>query len=593
MGWFYTGFLSFTACVIRPKYSNQLTLSVLIVVLYIISTLLFRNYLPAASIVIRVVAVVFTGVGALVWSHSAETSNRQHFKDVMSIEDAVRENKESSEARIKAEATADAECNLMAFLCHEIRNPFNGITGSLEEISIGLDKLGSSPQCEELNAWAKTALTSSKYLIDILDNVLDQSKLAQGKLVLDARPINLDTLCQSVVRMLRPTRNEGVEISVTVPTDLTVNSDATRWHQLLVNLMSNALKFTTKGKVHLLVKPMLDNKFLYVEVCDDGPGISAELLPRLFEKYAQGGFHKGSGLGLSIAQLIVRLMGDDIKVESPYKRNTVGGERGGEGGGWVQGSRFYFTVPLLAPKQGAVGSKASAVTGGFGGAIGGYAGGQAGEAVGAGTSRAVEAAKKAAPFALVEALASGSAALGGPGDAQRVDGAIGGGGPWRKLAKLNVLVVEDDMLNCIIIEAKLKRAAQDVCAELHCEAVHSGEAAIEKYDKIKAGGSRESGSVGGDRYVDLVLMDEHMENGGGTLKGTETIQILRQHGCRSVVVACSGNCLPADRERYIQAGAAHVWPKPYPDMSVMSQDLLRWFGPNHSQDQEAIDIAVV
>jgi signal transduction histidine kinase len=588
MGWFYTAFLSFTACAIRPKYSNQLTLSVLTTVLYIISTLLFRNYLAAPSIIIRVVVVLFTAVGALIWSHSAETANRQHFKDVMSVEDAEQENKQSSEARIKAEVRADAECNLMAFLCHEIRNPFNGITGSLEEISIGLGKLGSSPECEELNAWAKTALTSSKYLIDILDNVLDQSKLEQGKLVLDARPINLDTLCQSVERMLRHTRNEGVEILVTVPTDLTVNGDATRWRQLLVNLMSNALKFTPdQGKVNLTVKPTPDNKLLCVEVCDDGPGISAELLPRLFEKYAQGGFHQGSGLGLSIAQLIVRLMGDDIKVESPYKRHTAGGGRGGDG--WVQGSRFYFAVPLLAPKQGAVGSTASAVPGGgFGGAVRGAVGGNAGEAVGAGIPRAVEAAKKAAPFASIEALASSSAARDGLADRNN-----GGIGPWRKLAKLNVLVVEDDMLNCIVMQAKLKRAAQDVCEELHCEAVHSGEAAIEKYDEIKAGGSRESGFVGGDRYVDLVLMDEHMENGGGTLKGSETIQILRQHGCRSVVVACSGNCLPADRERYIQAGAAHVWPKPYPDMSAMSQDLLRWFGPNHIQDQGAIDIAVV
>jgi CheY-like chemotaxis protein len=135
------------------------------------------------------------------------------------------------------------------------------------------------------------------------------------------------------------------------------------------------------------------------------------------------------------------------------------------------------------------------------------------------------------------------------------------GGPWRKLAKLNVLLVEDDMLNCLVMKAKLRRAAEVVCEELQCEAVHSGEGAIEKYDEIKARGNRESGSVGGDKFVDLVLMDEHMENGGGTLKGTETIQILRQHGCKSVVVACSGNCLPADRERYMQAGAAHVWPK--------------------------------
>jgi signal transduction histidine kinase len=167
--------------------------------------------------------------------------------------------------------------------------------------------------------------------------------------------------------MLRHTRNEGVEILVTVPADLMVNGDETRWRQLLVNLMSNALKFTTKGQVHLSVEPNPETQQLYVEVCsvvyvevssvvyvevcsvvyvsgciclcsytlrqvcDHGPGISAELLPRLFQKYAQGGFHKGSGLGLSIAQLIVRLMGADIKVESPYKDTGGGGAGAGAG----------------------------------------------------------------------------------------------------------------------------------------------------------------------------------------------------------------------------------------------------------------------
>jgi len=144
--------------------------------------------------------------------------------------------------------------------------------------------------------------------------VLDQSKLEQGKLVLAEKEICFDLLCQSCLSMLQHTKQPGVSLTVDVPTGLTIIGDHMRWHQVLVNLLrcplvfhatqyiltpnllSNALKFTSHGAVTLTVVPV-GSSTLHVAVSDTGPGISAELAPRLFQKYAQGATsHKGSGL---------------------------------------------------------------------------------------------------------------------------------------------------------------------------------------------------------------------------------------------------------------------------------------------------------
>jgi signal transduction histidine kinase len=401
----------------------------------------------------------------------------------------------------------DTERNMAAFLCHEIRNPLNGLTGSLDQIHQSV--LRGSAEPVKISDWCRCGLVSAKHLSDILDNVLDQSKLEQGKLVLDSKPVDLSRLCASVADMLQQTKQERVEFVTTVPGGLTILGDAVRWRQLLINLVSNALKFTKSGRVSLTIKCIdkegVDggSRDLLVEVCDTGLGIPAALMPTLFRRYAQGGFHAGSGLGLNIANQIVELMGSGtIQVMSPWQEDCS------------VGTRFSFTVcgPVFC------------------------------DITPAETCSTLQKESGTAVLPKLELRPSQPA----------VDA-------------LTVLLVEDDTLNVMIMTAKLNQLST-VCGHITIKVAHSGEDALALYDEELEG------------LVSLIIMDEHLQQGGGTLKGTETTKQLRGKGCKAVIVACSGNCLAADTAPYLEAGSTAAWPKPYPDNAKITDDLLRWFG---------------
>jgi signal transduction histidine kinase len=305
--------------------------------------------------------------------------------------------------RLKAEAKAEADNGFVAYLCHEIRNPFNGIVGyaeftvdqirgllegqayakqCVEQLASG-EYGGESPQQQQLmqqqqqqllsnmlqassdvelgnhqqmkqvdgqtaalmqvQEWCSRILECSGHVSEILDNALDLSKLEAGNLVLHNQPLNMHQLVHEVFLLLNSTiQSPKVEFQARVKEDLWVLGDRLRWKQLLVNIVSNAFKFTKKGfvRVGIELTPALG---LLVEVCDTGPGIAKDDYKLLFSKYSQVGIRidgslrkvkkrKGTGLGLAIAQLIARLLGAEIQVESPWTR------------GWP-GSRFFFYVP--------------------------------------------------------------------------------------------------------------------------------------------------------------------------------------------------------------------------------------------------------
>jgi signal transduction histidine kinase len=153
----------------------------------------------------------------------------------------------------------------VSLLCHEIRNPLNGVAGSLEQICYELEQIfgqqkqqpqqpqpqppqppiitavasAAADKAKGVIEWCNTAAHSCSYVIEILDNVLDQSKLEQGKLILDSQPVDLHSLCSSVMNMLLHTKKEGVRVVLNVEVGLVVLGDEVRWAQLLVNMLSN------------------------------------------------------------------------------------------------------------------------------------------------------------------------------------------------------------------------------------------------------------------------------------------------------------------------------------------------------------------
>jgi CheY-like chemotaxis protein len=378
---------------------------------------------------------------------------------------------------------------------------------------------------------------------------LDYSKIEQGKLMLDASPLNLGDLCTSVVDMLRHTKHADVELIASAPAGVAVMGDVVRWRQLLINLVSNSLKFTSSGVVSLSMERVRSpgqagspgdaetaavgkgnrgNAIhdLYVEISDTGPGIPPSLMPVLFQKYSQGGFHSGSGLGLNIAQRIAELMGTSIQVTSPWldsNRSGSGningsGNNNGSNGKPILGTKFSFTInqPRFC---------ASPVAG------------SGSDRQGRNMQQRHHRTSRTTP--------------------SETEG--------EATPTLTIVVVEDDKLNCAIMKAKLQQSATNICDHLVVRIVHSGEEAIALYDELKGS-------------IDLVVMDEYLDKEGGTLKGSETTKELREKGCTAVIVACSGNCLAGDKDRFIAAGANFMWPKPYPDRETMAKDLFGWFG---------------
>jgi signal transduction histidine kinase len=269
---------------------------------------------------------------------------------------------EKKKLRREAEAKSKAERVLVSYLCHEIRNPFNGVLGFAELIVSALTKMNDRAKAsgvdittkataytlKQVTDWCDIIVVNSKHIRDILDNVLDLSKLEAGTLELEHTPIKVMELCAKIHLLLRSTAREGVTFVVEVePPGLVIGGDHQRWKQLLVNLVSNALKFTHHGRVVLRIKQIHgDSDAVSVEVCDTGVGIRPQEQTMLFRKYQQIQKNtsmpdtKGTGLGLVIAQRIASLLDTCIQVESPWRKLVQDA-----GGG---GTRFFFTVANCA-----------------------------------------------------------------------------------------------------------------------------------------------------------------------------------------------------------------------------------------------------
>ncbi len=233
-------------------------------------------------------------------------------------------------ARKAAEATAEERSRFLSTMSHEIRTPLNAMIGMT-------DLLLDMPQEEEQGRLTNSANTAGKHLLALINDILDFSKLEANKLEVEKAPFNLQSEIRTVHDMLiTGARDKGLNLKIKLDNDTKGDfvGDPSRIRQILVNLVGNAIKFTTQGSVSVKVSKTNEQRIRF-SVTDTGTGIEPEALPTLFKDFAQADSSVtrtfgGTGLGLAICKRLTEVMGGDIGATSnPGK-----------------GSTFWFEIPL-------------------------------------------------------------------------------------------------------------------------------------------------------------------------------------------------------------------------------------------------------
>jgi len=275
-----------------------------------------------------------------IWVTIAAQSILDRHGDILYYEGAMiditeqKEKERLDRERREAESANKAKTEFLAGMSHEIRTPMNGIIGMI-------DLLRSTPLSTEQQDFLDVIYTSAQGLVHLINDILDFSKIEAGKLEICEKPFHLKNLVIDVYRMFQANAlKKGVNFNVDYDDDLPVSfsGDPLRIRQILCNLVSNAVKFTDSGHIHMKVSyKSTPDSFFQVEILveDTGIGLTDAAMARIFKKYVQAdtsitNAYGGTGLGLWIIKMLVEKMNGVISVKSTHK----------------QGSTFSVSLPL-------------------------------------------------------------------------------------------------------------------------------------------------------------------------------------------------------------------------------------------------------
>ena len=265
-------------------------------------------------------------------NHQLSRANEQ-------LEQANRKLKEYEEKALKAEKASRMKSLFLANMSHEIRTPLNAIEGFANIIAL-------TDSVEERMSYREIIESNSRWLLDLLNDILDFSRAESGEIVIRKTPTDLNRLLASIKQLFQFRCPEVVALTTPKPEmTVTMVTDGNRLTQVLSNLISNALKHTAKGTIDFGYSLKNDNAEIEFYVTDTGNGIDPQFIDHVFETYVSKDAeqNKGYGLGLALCRIIVEKMGGCIEVKSEVDK----------------GSTFTFTLPFSGTVGGAPVSKPS------------------------------------------------------------------------------------------------------------------------------------------------------------------------------------------------------------------------------------------
>lgn len=244
-------------------------------------------------------------------------------------ENLITAQQELIEARNQAESANKMKTQFIRNMRHEIRTPLSAVIGFSQLI---VDSIPEKYR-GDMERYSDIIMINNEMILTLINDVLDTAGMETGTIKLDPKPTSLQQICSIAINVVEHLANPGVimKFENEGDKDFVLNTDAARVEQVLINLLKNATKFTSRGSITLGYKVDKENKQVIFSVTDTGIGIPADKMKMIFNRFEKvNNFSQGSGLGLHICRLIANMVNGEVSIDPNY----------------LNGARFLFIHPI-------------------------------------------------------------------------------------------------------------------------------------------------------------------------------------------------------------------------------------------------------